>query len=54
MKELADAFARQKYGRTLTDLPDVKRFEMEDLAIKSLSKDIEKKADGGLAAMLGE
>jgi len=47
MKELADAFARQKYGRTLTDLPDVKRFEMEDLAIKSLSKDIEKKADGG-------
>ena len=47
MKELADAFARQKYGRILTDLPDVKRFEMEDLAIKSLSKDIEKKADGG-------
>jgi hypothetical protein len=53
MKELADAFARQKYGRTLTDLPDVKRFEMEDLAIKSLSKDIEKKADGGRIGYAG-
>jgi hypothetical protein len=53
MKELADAFARQKYGRTLTDLPDVKRFEMEDLAIKSLSKDIEKKANGGRIGYAG-
>jgi hypothetical protein len=52
MKKLADAFARQKYGRTLTDLPDVKRFEMEDLAIKSLSKNIENKAQGGSAGQL--
>jgi len=47
MKKLADAYARWKHGTKLSDLPNSKRFEMEDLAIKELKKDMENKADGG-------
>ena len=38
MKSLADAFARSRYGSKLTDLPNKKRFEMEDLATQELKK----------------